>query len=218
MTKQSRKQMKMGEVILKGLKEQLETIRQRGTIPNEKEGAYKRIAHAILDKNVAKYHKFGSSISAYMKVRHIKDANQEWWKTTKKKTIKDRIPESVRSKIEDFYFSPAISRESPSKQDVQNDKVELQQQYTINMTLNDAYERFKKENTDTKVGLSIFKKEKPRNVKIVSETSHRSCLCQICCNLALKIDNLKKFADENGNSELKNKLKNMNKTKMSDIT
>ena len=60
------------------------------------------------------------------------------------------------------------------------------------MTLEDAYKNFKTLNNEIKIGPTMFKKLKPENVKKVSETSQRFCLCQICCKLALKILALKK--------------------------
>ena len=60
------------------------------------------------------------------------------------------------------------------------------------MTLEDAFKMFK-ENPDTKIGCSSFKKLKPKNVRKVSETSRRTCLCTKCCNVALKVQALKKF-------------------------
>ena len=44
-----------------------------------------------------------------------------------------------------------------------------------------------------KIGFSTFKKLKPKHVRHVSETNHKSCLCQICCNIALKSEALKSF-------------------------
>ena len=61
------------------------------------------------------------------------------------------------------------------------------------MTLEDAFKMFKEENPDTKIGCSSFKKLKPKNVRKVSETSRCTCLCTKCCNVALKVQALKKF-------------------------
>ena len=92
------------------------------------------------------------------------------------------------------------------------------QQHVMNMTLSEAFDRYKIDNPETKVGFSSFKKEKPNQVIIVTEISHRTCLCQICCNLALKIESLKKHTEESKNAELISKLKDMNKTKVSNMT
>ena len=77
---------------------------------------------------MSNYHRLCSSISAYTKVRQIKDANQEWWKTTERKTGKDRLAKSVRCKIKDFYIVEIQC--SPSNHDVHNDKGGLQQRCT----------------------------------------------------------------------------------------
>ena len=61
------------------------------------------------------------------------------------------------------------------------------------MTLEDAFKMFKEENPDTKIGCSSLKKLKPKNVRKVSETRRCTCLCTKCCNVALKVQALKKF-------------------------
>ena len=38
-----------------------------------------------------------------------------------------------------------------------------------------------------------FKKLKPQNVRRISETNRKSCLCKACCNVALKVEALKSF-------------------------
>ena len=99
-----------------------------------------------------------------------------------------------------------------------NESEELVQRHVMNMTFSEAFDRYKIDNPEIKVGYSSFKKEKPNQVKIVNELSHRSCLCQICCNLALKTDSLKKHAEESKTAELISKLKDMKKTKVSNMT
>ena len=58
-------------------------------------------------------------------------------------------------------------------------------------TLHEAFDQFKKHNPTRKLGVTSFKKLKPVNVKKVSETSHKTCLCQACSNVALKAEVLK---------------------------
>ena len=45
-----------------------------------------------------------------------------------------------------------------------------------------------------KIWFTSFKKINSKQVRRVSETSHFSCLCQTCCNVALKVEALKQFA------------------------
>ena len=52
----------------------------------------------------------------------------------------------------------------------------------------------------------------------MNDITYRSCLCQICCNLVLKIDSLKKHAEESKITELPGKIKDINKTKVSNMT
>ena len=62
----------------------------------------------------------------------------------------------------------------------------------MTMTLEDAFKNFKSVYPNVKIGFTMFKKLKPENVRKISETNRKSCLCQICCNFALKVDALKK--------------------------
>ena len=211
----------MGESVLKSVKHKVSTVKHRGTTPSEKVHAYQSLLQSLLDKNVTRYHKFGSAIASYLKERKITKSNQsrpEWWTPVKRKPRKYKLGQDVRSSIREFVLSPSISREKPSKKEVLNESGELVQRHVMNMTLSEAFVHYKIENQETKVGFSSFKKEKPKQVKIVNEIYHRSCLCQICCNLALKIGSLKKHAEESKNTELLSKLKDINKTKVSNMT
>ena len=74
----------------------------------------------------------------------------------------------------------------------------------MTMTLEEAHKLYKTRNPSHKIGLTSFSKLKPVNVKKVSETSRRYCLCQICCNIALKVETLttvKRAAKERGMTE-----------------
>ena len=68
---------------------------------------------------------------------------------------------------------------------------------------------------NTKIGLTAFKKLRPVNVKIVSETSRRTYLCTTCCCLALKLEALNKFvcALQDPSDDIK-KLSKMSKTEL----
>lgn len=123
----------------------------------------------------------------------------EWWKKRQRKTRRDVISEHVKEFAE-------ISREVPSKRDVvriktQTGQKETLQKHVMTMTLEEAHKLYKTRNLSYKIGLTSFSKLKPVNVKKVSETSRRSRLCQICCNIVLKVEVLttvKRAAKERG--------------------
>ena len=216
-TNLARRKLDMGTVVLKSLRDKLKTIKQKGTIPREKRSAYKNLVNAVLDKTVTKYHQFGTALASYLNIRKpsvVKES--EWWKTQKRASRKDRL--STEEQIRDFYESPTVSRVSPNKKDVITIDGEKTQVHVMNMTLKEAFDLFKLENPEVKVGLTSFKALKPKQIKIVKETSHRSCLCQTCCNLALKIDCLKKFAEQTEKDKLKQQLIGMTKSKLSDMS
>ena len=71
------------------------------------------------------------------------------------------------------------------------DKAKVQKHVMIH-TISDAYKMYQQQHPGRKVGLTTFKKFKPPQVRKISETNRRTCLCTSCCNVALKIDSLKK--------------------------
>ena len=96
-------------------------------------------------------------------------------------------------------MSTAIAREVPCKRSVQvENTTEGSKQtlptYIMTMTLKEAYEMFKAEYPETKISFTSFRKMKPNRVRRISDTNRRTCLCQMCCNLALKLEGLKKIA------------------------
>ena len=87
----------------------------------------------------------------------------------------------------------------------------------MTMTLDDAFKHFKVENPNIKIGFTMFRKLKPENVRKISETSRRSCLCQVCCNVALKLDALRNHIKTASNTEELTRIE-LNKVKLSDVT
>lgn len=116
----------------------------------------------------------------------------EWWKKKQRKTSCDVISENVKESVKEFFLSAEISREVPSKHEVvriktQTGQKETLQKHVMTITLEEAHKLYKTRNPSHKIDLTSFSKLKPVNVKKVSKTSRRSCLCQICCNIALKV-------------------------------
>ena len=66
-----------------------------------------------------------------------------------------------------------------------------------------------------KIGRTAFKKLKPENVKIVTETSRRTCLCTICCCYSPKLEGMHRFTavTESPPGDLK-KLSKMSKSEI----
>ena len=74
------------------------------------------------------------------------------------------------------------------------------------MSIKDAYEEFHKTHPEIKIGMTSFAHLKPTNVRKASETSRQTCLCQTCCNLALKLEALGKYVRTMENDENKDVL------------
>ena len=127
--------------------------------------------------------------------------------------------------LRNFYLSSEVSREVPCKKDVLKIKGKdgeklLLQKHLMTMTLEEAHTMYKNKHPQHKVGLTAFRKLKPENVRKLSETSRRSCLCQTCCNVALKIEALKKHVKAVTTDENRKLLEKVviDKTEMSNTT
>lgn len=218
-TEKARKHLNIGKVVMKSLQENITHLKpKQGGTSKTKKTAYMNVLQCVLDKTISKYHRFGNALSSYLKIRQPRDKGckkgEQWWKPKARKIRKDRISESTREKAKSFFLSLEISRQVPNKKDVKTVDGEKMQQHIMTMTLSDAFAIFKKKYPNENLGLTSFKKLKPLNGKRVSETSHKSCLCQICCNLSLKIDAMNKYA-QTGDASLKEKMKGLTKNKNS---
>lgn len=60
-------------------------------------------------------------------------------------------------------------------------------------TLLEAYKEFKEENDDTKISFSRFAKCRPKHIKTVKYNKLRSCCCEYCANVELKMAAVNSF-------------------------
>ena len=158
--------------------------------------AYKILMHTVVSAaTVCKKYNIRSKLALFnldktAGRRMLKNKKQPRWKPDVRKRRKDRISEMTRRKVQDFYLSAEVSREVPNKKEVvcikQGGKKEFVQKHVMIITTGEAYDLFKSQNNNLKIGLSTFKSFMPKQVRRISETRRKSCLCQICCNLALK--------------------------------
>lgn len=135
----------------------------------------------------------------------VKQLRQEaWWQEKPRQHRKDRPSETSRHQVRIFFRSPEISREFPDKKKVLKIKTNEGMETVIlkrsmTSTMKEAYEVFKQLHPNIKLGLTLFKKLKPKEIVHVSETSLRSCLCQDCANTSSKLQAIKKFAQTTDN-------------------
>ena len=134
-------------------------------------------------------------------VKKVQKDNSDWWKPNPRKKRKDMITDEIKERVKKFYLQSEISREVPNKKDVVclksgSDKQYVQKHIMI-MTSIDAYHMYRQKYQQDKIGLSKFKDLKPKQVRRISETNKKSCLCQVCCNIALKSEALASFLKNN---------------------
>jgi len=134
-----------------------------------------------------------------LKIRHQRSKknhkeSEVWWDPRPKKR-KDRISEAIKESVNNLFLSPDINREVPDKRAAVKikdgtKKVIVQRHY---MTMFDTYSVYGKVYPENHIEFTAFTKLRPKQVKRVSETKRRTCLCHQCCNIALKLDAVKSF-------------------------
>ena len=96
----------------------------------------------------------------------------------------DALSHESTQKVKDFFVKPYIPVTHPEKKSVTKD---LQPKHFLNLSMKKAYQAFKKENESVKVSESKFWKLKPKNVVPLKKARFRSCLCEKCVNIELKL-------------------------------
>ena len=95
-------------------------------------------------------------------------------------------------------MDPGVSREVPRKRDcikvTENGEKKTVAKHLMIMTMKDAYKNFKERYPNVIIGFTSFRKLKPPEVRRITETNKRACLCRTCCNAALKCEALQNFA------------------------
>jgi len=190
----------MTDTIVASVTESLTSVKTK--MHGDKKHAYNIICDSVLKKY--KRYRLNRYFNVSLKTREQRSTS--WWEKRQRKRRSDALANNIKDSVGSFFLSPEISREVQNKRETMKVKHEGQklilQKHVMTMTLEEAYKEYKSRNPANKIGLTSFSKLKPVNVKKVSETSRRSCLCQKCCNVALKIEaltTLKKRVKEKGN-------------------
>ena len=202
-TAETQTSLKISEGIIRSLVQQLNEVKPTGGASTSR-----RTAYGILKNIINKSGKFArTSLQKKLDLRKEKPKKvqeTEWWKPKTRKPRKDRVPDQVKERIKEFFLSPAVSREVPDKRaaikikDKKTSKVRVVQRHYMSMSIQDAHTVYKQLHPEDKIGLTSFSRLRPIQVKTVTKTNRRTCLCQQCCNAALKLEALKKFANAEG--------------------
>lgn len=187
LTSRNRRVLQMGTHITENIKSGIQEMKPRGTIRSAEKQAYQNLTTVAMGK-VSKKYRMQSRLSKYLGVRrHLVHDNLRW-KNKPRKLRKDRLSDNTKHAVQEYFLLPGVSRQIANKRD-------KQQKYTMSMTIRDAYDQFKSTqyHPEVKISFSAFCKLKPTCVRRVSLTNHRTCLCQICCNLSLHITAVDKF-------------------------
>ena len=183
MTSQMSKNLKMHHALIDTITENISEVKTNGGMKTDQRRAYVGLQRLLsVSRRKVVYRK-----------KVFATTSEKWWQLHRKPRS-DRLSAETKNVVEQFYLSQGVSREVPDKRSVVRSKSgEAKQRHNMVMTLNEAYGCFKKVYPQHKIGLTMFRKLRPIQVKRVLETSRRTCLCQKCCNVALKTEALKKL-------------------------
>ena len=217
-------QSKVAHQVVQNLKRKLVETKPKGTAALRQTAAYKILkgtlanASGMITANAARC--FNLKLS--YRSRKL-DKTPVWWKVPPRHRRKDRIPETVRERVREFFLSPEVSRQVPCKKDAILQKKDgictVTEKHIMTMTLSEAFEDYRTEHPQDKVKLTSFKKLRPANVRKFSETNRRTCLCTACSNVALKLEAIRKYASH-GDERKENlhTLAQLKKTALSDAS
>ena len=213
MGKAVKKQLRIGENVIKNLKHSLNETKKSGGQFKEQQVVHETMKHGAMSSIARKY-------GLQKELRHILQLGtntklvrkgEKWWLPKTRKRRRDRISDELRETVKEFYLDPNISREVPCKREcinvTENGKKKAVVKHLMTLTVKDAYKCFKEKCPDTKMGFKSFRKLKPPAVKRVTETNKRSCLCRTCCNAALKCEALQTISKSS--EEIENMSKDL---------
>ena len=170
----------------------IESLKQKLGNRKEKQKSTSIVASKILGKA-----RNNSAVASMLNVsrkilsRCAKNADKE------RKPRKDKLPEAEIDNISNFYLEDA-SREMPNKRDVlllkdkNGQKLPIQKQI-MEMTQNEAYEKFKAKNPGVKIGQRKFDSLRPQQVRKSKLANRIVCCCTYCENVRLKLQTLNKI-------------------------
>lgn len=166
LSKKTRRSLEMGEEVIHSLKEQIDSVKPVGGTRSSQGAAY-QILRSVVDKKKKK--RISGALLAKLKLRKGTQPNKirrKWWEPKSRIPRKDRIQDSVKQRVKNFYLSSEISREVPDKRAAikikDGTKVRMVQRHNMAMTLGDAFVVYKKMYPDDKIGLTAFSKLRPR--------------------------------------------------------
>lgn len=107
-----------------------------------------------------------------------------------RKKRSDALSSNMIQEVTDFFIKPNISINNPDKKHVKKD---LKAKHFMTITKKEAYKTFKREKgNDTCMSESKFWKLKPKNIVPLKNGKMRSCLCEKCINIEMKLKVLNK--------------------------
>jgi hypothetical protein len=115
-------------------------------------------------------------------VQYRKEASDVLYLRMQKRTMGNAISVATTNKIHKFYLNPQISRPMPSKRDVVRVRVapkvyEDVSKQVLECSLTEAYNIFKEQNPDIKIGQRSFEKRRPAQVVFANLNQRLVCGC-----------------------------------------
>jgi hypothetical protein len=150
----------------------------RGTLPKQLAGVHQAVVTAALGSDQIKDQRLVSAaaqrfgvdrrrIQAALDRRKLQNASS--WGQVYRKRRSDSLSDEIKAKVQDFWRSPKVARESSSSKHVvtkQHNGERIQARLFWQECTNlEVYKKFRKDHPTVQVGLRSFEKLKPWNVR-----------------------------------------------------
>lgn len=160
---------------------------------NEKIQVIKRLPISMGPKEI--FDILGPTVSRYM--INLAKKNLQFNNEMQQQSLirgKKSISNEVIKRVQNFYLNDTISRELPGKNDCirvfENGERKTKQKRLMLLSVNEAYELFKIEHSELKIGKTKFHEIRPKNcIKLGPSTTHTVCVCIIHQNVKLMMEN-----------------------------
>ncbi len=90
----------------------------------------------------------------------------------------NRISKELEDKVSNFYMNDDVSWAAPGMRDAVTIGDGKKQKRYMTVNINEAYQLFKEQNPDAKIGKSKFFEFRPKHVLLMADIPHNVCICK----------------------------------------
>ena len=168
-----------------------ETLQKLKTKRNKKDNRLRQLVHqALICKGKLKT-QLMKEMSLSRKVMNKLKGTEDY----SRKVRCDKIHPDVVRNVAGFFQRSDISRVLPVKSSIKKDLIIKK---ALESSMKTSYERYLKENEESKISFSAFVKLRPKNILPMDNHKYLQCLCEYCLNVQFKVESLNRFCISKG--------------------